>query len=569
MSKESRTNFFTPVCNTVFANKQFTTRARQVLLILELKAGKSRIAKISNADIRDATGYPIRGIKRTLGTLESQGWIVQEEAGVIRLPRPVPKQKYAQVFESVVFHPQWEDWQKHILLFLLSQYRGKSGDQSLYALNLYGRKAPSIETTCKIPGSTKQRRERLTEFVDQLQSNGILRIVNRATSNRPAICAISRDEIEKISPDPLRYQTPVIRHIATPCHTSRSRGTTRHVAGGHPSRSKGTTRHVAEIPPVTYVKEPKREKDAGKIPWNPPKPPQAAGGRFHRDEAEEDLTQSDSQEADDSLLEEHGIVEFLDAMDSSESDFLNEVPVPEEEESLIEKEDDAGEVSDILRFAFSGPEVESHHELGSGDSLAQRLPKESWRRLIQEVEERTRHSLKPSKARHGKLAEILGLLLESLPDEVTPDDFVSAIQSPKFDSLNSKSWGLLLSKDYITRLHELVLRPVEDRTEIQRQTDESIRSSFDCLRAGNPADQSAAIENLMLFKDADPEIIPGIATWFAEAASAVEPAARIAAARALELNADEIPLPLKERLQTKLSESDEEGVKYMLEALEL
>ena len=73
----------------------------------------------------------------------------------------------------------------------------------------------------------------------------------------------------------------------------------------------------------------------------------------------------------------------------------------------------------------------------------------------------------------------------------------------------------------------------------------------------------------MLFKDADPEIIPGIATWFAEVASAVEPAARIAAAQALELNADKIPLPLKERLRTKLSESNEEGVKYMLEALEL
>ena len=185
------------------------------------------------------------------------------------------------------------------------------------------------------------------------------------------------------------------------------------------------------------------------------------------------------------------------------------------------------------------------------------------------MEERTRHSLKPSKARHGKLAEILGFLLESLPDEVTPDDFVSAIQSPKFDGLDSKSWGLLLSDGYFTRLRELVLRPVEDRAEIQRQTDESIRRSFDCLRAGNPADQSAAIENLMLFKDADPEIIPGIATWFAEVASAVEPAARIAAAQALELNADKIPLPLKERLRTKLSESNEEGVKYMLEALEL
>ena len=242
--------FFTPVENSVFTTKTLTTKARQILLILELKAGTSRIAKISQREIAALTGYPLRTVERSLHSLREQEWITQADAGVLQLEKPTPGRCYVPVYESVVHHPDWEDWQKHLLLFVMSQFRGRDQEfgVSLYSLNLRGSKGMSIDRSCRIPGSTTQRRRIAREFVEQLEDEGILRVVEDATSNRPAICTVDRNMLENIQPDFERHQSARCRVTGPPKnlhrHASPSNTVTPHRPHRHPSPSNTVTRHL-------------------------------------------------------------------------------------------------------------------------------------------------------------------------------------------------------------------------------------------------------------------------------------------------------------------------------------
>jgi hypothetical protein len=172
-SKKQDHSFFTPVSNSVLTTSGLTTKARQILLVLELRAGASRIAKLSHEEIARLTGYQRRTIERSLHRLRKQKWISSVEAGVIELCNPIPVDNYVQVYDGVVHHPVWHDWQKHVLLFVMSQFRGRDREFGIrkHSLNLYGRQQPSVERSCRIPGSTEERREKFREFVEQLQSD--------------------------------------------------------------------------------------------------------------------------------------------------------------------------------------------------------------------------------------------------------------------------------------------------------------------------------------------------------------------------------------------------------------
>jgi hypothetical protein len=172
-SKKQDHSFFTPVSNSVLTTSGLTTKARQILLVLELRAGASRIAKLSHEEIARLTGYQRRTIERSLHRLRKQKWISSVEAGVIELCNPIPVDNYVQVYDGVVHHPVWHDWQKHVLLFVMSQFRGRDREFGIrkHSLNRYGRQQPSVERSCRIPGSTEERREKFREFVEQLQSD--------------------------------------------------------------------------------------------------------------------------------------------------------------------------------------------------------------------------------------------------------------------------------------------------------------------------------------------------------------------------------------------------------------
>jgi hypothetical protein len=212
-NRNSRGGFFTPVSNSVFTTKGLTTKALQILLILELKAGASRIAKLSHLEIVGLTGYSLRSVERSLRSLRVREWISQIEHRVVQLPNPIPGKNYVQVYEGVVHHPTWEDWQKHLLLFVMSQFRGQEQGFGVptYSLNLYGRKGQSVERRCRIPGSAKERRVRIREFIEQLENEQIIRIIENATSNRPAICTVNRETLESVQPDYERHRSATLR----------------------------------------------------------------------------------------------------------------------------------------------------------------------------------------------------------------------------------------------------------------------------------------------------------------------------------------------------------------------
>jgi hypothetical protein len=442
--------------------KGLTTKALQILLILELKAGASRIAKLSHREIAGLTGYSLRCVERSLRSLRMREWISQIEHRVIQLPNPIPIQNYVQVYEGVVHHPQWKDWQKHLLLFVMSQFRGQEQGFGVptYSLNLYGRKGQSVEKCCRIPGSAKERRVRIREFIKQLENQQIIRIVEDATSNRPAICTVNRNTLENIRPDYERYQIATLR-TAVPKqgphrHAKRSNTVTRNVAHRHASRSNTVIRNVATPSHETYVKDPKDSEDSKKIPESPRS---AFGGR--------------------------------------------------------------GAISSQSRDEASGDDSESGHgksdshddDVAVGDDLTSLMGSKRHRELTREIECRcSGFHLGQSRADRDSLVGKWTALLEELPDDLEPDDVVDAIISDQFAGLNSKSWGLLLSDKFITRFCIEIRKNYEERKRPTLSTKHCFDSAREALGSRDVATRKYAVESLTTFSDDKrvPLIIAGL-----------------------------------------------------------
>jgi hypothetical protein len=207
-NKPLEKHFYVPIANGVILGKRMTTACKQVLLVLELKAGQSRLAKISQKTIANQTGYSLRTVKRAYKHLKQNGRI-EECSGGIHLREPYPKENYVQAYEGVVHHPKWYDWQKHVLLFILTQFRGSDSDSGnrRYSLNLRGEKGKSIERYCRVPGATAgTRRKAVRGFVQELEQLGVLKVVERASRGRPAICRISMEALASMPPERRRVR---------------------------------------------------------------------------------------------------------------------------------------------------------------------------------------------------------------------------------------------------------------------------------------------------------------------------------------------------------------------------
>ena len=447
LNHESRGCYFTPVSNSVFTAEELTTKARQILLILELKAGSSRIAKLSNQEIIGLTGYSRRTVERSLRSLRNQELISQSKNRAIELSNSIPAQNYVPVYESVVHHPQWEDWQKHLLLFVMSQFRGHDPQFGIKknALNLYGRKGQSIERFCKIPGSTTVRRKRIRKFVEQLQNQHVIEIVEEATCNRPAICIVNRDTLEGIVPDYERHQCATLKmtvpHAKPHRHASRSNTVTPHVAHRHPSRSNTVTPHVATPSSVTYVKDSKDSEDSKKILESPRS---ACGGRGAISSLAIDETSGDNSESG------YEISEFSDT------------------------------------------------EWDMEDGLAALMESERHADLTREVERRCiGFHLNQSRAHPRFLAGNWTAILEELPGDLEADDVVSAITSSEFDGLDAKSWGLLLADKFIKRFFIEIKKNYDQRKRSINSTQQLFDDSCKQLRDDNAATRKAAVERLV------------------------------------------------------------------------
>jgi len=465
MSKSSTRHFFTPVSNEVFLDRRLTRRARQILLVLEVRAGASRIVKLTQKQIAEITGYPLRSVKYALGSLRRSGWIEQRSDGEIGLVRPIPGKNFVQVYEAVVYRQDWQDWQKHLLLFVMSQFRGSEQDFGvpLYSLNMRGRVGPSIEKHCRVPGTVKERRRKVRKFLKQLETEGILRVVEPATSNRPAICMISREALEQMEPrgyqnsttDPedrvarLRFAPSSPEMRGKPKPSSRAN---RYLAGGKPKPSNRANRNLAKGQTVTNVKEPEESEESKKIP-EPPVPPSAARGAIS---SPNNRRTSDS----DSAFEDEG--EFL--------------PV--------------------------------------GDDLASLLKSEYHRKLTNLVEQHcSGMSLMPSRENRESLAGKWQVLLEELPADLNHDDVINAITSEHFEGLNSRSWGLLLSKNYLNRFFVEIQKHYECRKQLAKEASDSLELACRRLHDPDPAYRKQAIEVLAAraeAKKAVPLLLAGV-----------------------------------------------------------
>lgn len=438
--------FFTPISSSVLLMKGLTAKTLQIMLILEMRAGTSRTARLSRREIAKHTGYQHRTVDRSLRWLRERDWIRQCEPGVIQLCYPIPTRNYVQVYEGVVFHPQWEDWQKHLLLFVMTQFRSQDREFGIkkYSLNLYGRKGMSIENNCRIPGNTRDRRRQLREFITQLQYEQIMHVVEQSTSNRPAICTINRDVLENLRPDYERHGSATCRMTVssheTHRHPSRSNTVVRHVAHRHTTRSNNVTRHVAIPSSVTYVKDPEDSEDSKKILESP----RAACGDW-------------------------GAISSLSRNEAS----LNEGNLGYEKSEPCEER---------MRF---------------GEDLASFMKSKRNQELTGDIESHCGDfHLRPSRADRHSLAAVWTAVLEELPDDLVSDDVVLAITSSEFDGLSGKSWGLLLSDKFVTRFIVEIKKQYDERQRLLRNTRNMYRVAVEKLKDDDPRTRIAALEYL-------------------------------------------------------------------------
>jgi hypothetical protein len=350
----------------------------------------SRVARLTQQQIAQSSGYALRTVKYSVRSLRDSNWISQTGDGEIRLSHPIPGKNYVQVYEGVVHHPYWDDWQNHLLLFVMSQFRTSDGEFGvpLCTLNLRVRSGRSVEKYCRVPGSVKERRQKIRQFVKQLEVEGILRIVDPATSNRPAICVISKEALEKMEPVGYRTSEAISDDVARlrfappdserQCKPSPSNGANRNLAGGKPLPSNGANRNLAKGQTVTYVEKTEESEHSKKVP-EPPVPPSAARGAI-TSPSRSGTSNSDSHFEDELL------------------------PV--------------------------------------GDDLASLMKSEQHRVLTRSVEQHCDTVLLAmSRESRESLAGKWTVLLEELPADLDRDDVINAITSEQFEGLRSRSWG--------------------------------------------------------------------------------------------------------------------------------
>lgn len=435
-------SYFAMIPNHVFEIKM-RYPVRQIYLILEFRAGKSRVAKLTNRELAGLAAYPLRTVERALQKLREFKLLGESTTRHKTLMLPYPDEKFVRAYESIVFHPTWCDWQKHILLFVMSQYRGTRLGQDSYALNLSGTIAPSIEQRCSIPGKTQERREKIAKFRDELVSEGLISIIINHSGGMPAICRINFDSIRAISP---RYPNPVVtvtpnspvpaqtvRNKAvcankTDRHLSRSGTVSSHVADRHPSRSGTVISHVAAPSALTYEEDKEDPKESEKV-WKTPFPPSA------------------------------GAISSLDNDDTVGGGYLT---------------------------------------VGTGESTISHLLKSSrHRELIATVEKQCYgFFMGDSRNRLPSLVKPLTTVLNQTPSDLESDDIVFAIQSSEFRGLSGISWGLLLSKEFRPRFYLTVIAQYETRKKHEARNDRMPFLIWHGIRSPNATIRVQTIEGI-------------------------------------------------------------------------
>jgi hypothetical protein len=193
---------------------ELTRSDTQVLIHLEMKAGRSRLAKITVAGLADALGVYPSTVRRALDKGLKRGHVTSvepDERGRLYVTlRPLPPKgvSWVEAPRWFVCDPDRPFWQKHALLAILASYT--ASDRSINHASLYGSKYAGIISRCHVrhytPGNRPlpggkcsqpgkdwvQAREMVEGLLVDLQKIGLLERCGVADMGQPASYRIDR-----------------------------------------------------------------------------------------------------------------------------------------------------------------------------------------------------------------------------------------------------------------------------------------------------------------------------------------------------------------------------------------
>jgi hypothetical protein len=187
------------ISSDIILDRKLTEADLRLLVTLELKAGESRLAKVTPAWLVQKLGCHRTTIFRALRKGTERGYIVRqerEENGRLRVRLRPTRTPWCYAPRDLLESCR-PFWQKHALLLILAQHRAGGG----YSLRLYGKKAEGIITRCHLRRYTpngqdwKQARQLLDDFIRELIALRLLALIDRATSRQPAICQIDENRL--------------------------------------------------------------------------------------------------------------------------------------------------------------------------------------------------------------------------------------------------------------------------------------------------------------------------------------------------------------------------------------
>ena len=208
-NKYTPRHYYAKIPHSTVNDNRLVPITRQVLYILELKAGASRVAHITQAEIVDITCTHPNSIYKAIKQLENYGYITDKEPGQYRL-KPVSSTagKFVSAPEALILSTALTTWEIHLLIFILARWKGGK-----YELNRLGKDGILTQLSdnsnyCRIPGSGPHRHQmqqtNLNSAIQKFIDLGIMQIVQTETTTSLPLAAIDLSYFTNNNPSTLR-----------------------------------------------------------------------------------------------------------------------------------------------------------------------------------------------------------------------------------------------------------------------------------------------------------------------------------------------------------------------------
>lgn len=453
---------FAKIHNALITRNNFrSVELRQVWLLLELKAGESRIAKVTKEWLANKTGYTTRNITRHLKTLEKCE-LIRHEGSSIQLANHLPTQNWFPAYEPILLHPRWQDWQKHVLLFILSQWRSSIDYGEAYVVNISGKKKASIERDCYVPRSRDKddRFAKVKEFIKELYNGGIISVVKVATSKSPMLCRLNLDALVEIQAEIDRDATVRGAAIVRGAEAdTKVRGAEYNGEGSKDTTVRGADATVRGASATVRgaecngegTKKIQHPSDPLENPFEEPHPQSAGrGASLGQGELPDDQMTDDAQPGDSMILSPYGLVDddsnWLDELDDGAKRIMEKKEKVKADE--IKKQET--EIKNLGAY---------RHAIKEMQTLTLR-EQERYVTMICKVEADMlengcwSESSKPAK---DLIPELVGMLFgaeKRTGHRLDARNVVAALTDSCFSGMNSRCWAVYLGLKFRSRFQE-------------------------------------------------------------------------------------------------------------------